>query len=235
MEEVFRTIEGLEKYQVSNLGRVISNVGKQSRFLKPQTDAMGYLHCRLYPDEPIFGSYADGRGKKPKLEKVHRLVSLLFIPKPTEEDIWEVNHKDGNKQNNVVTNLEWVTRAGNMLHSWETGLRDNAADKAALKRYKPVKLIRPDGTVEYYQSRKHIVLGTNIPHATLTAKLLNGEAIKKGRLKGCRIESCLELPGGETYKQILNLEQKLLEYKKVQDYFKEKQRQRRVQQRNRKL
>jgi hypothetical protein len=54
-------------------------------------------------------------------------------------------------------------------------------------------------------------------------------------MKGCRVESCSELPLGETYKKILNLEQKLLEYRKVQDYFKNKAKQRRIKERNRKL
>ena len=234
MEEVFRTIEGFEKYQISNQGRVISNVGKQSKFLKPQTDAIGYHHVRLYPEEPIFGTYGGTRGKKPKLEKVHRLVATSFIPKPSDEDIWQVNHKDGNKTNNDVDNLEWVTAADNMLHSWQTGLRDNAAEKAALKRYKAVKLIHPDGTIEYYQSRKHIILGTGIPSATLRLRIKDGKTISKGKLKGCRVESCPELPVGEIYKKILNIEQKLLEYRKVQDYFKQKSMERRILKRNNK-
>lgn len=234
MEEIFRTIEGFDKYQISNLGRIISNVGKSSKFLKPQTDAIGYQHVRLYPDDFRFGSYGGTRGKRPKLEKIHRLVATAFIPKPSDEDVWQVNHKDGDKLNNVVDNLEWITAAENMKHSWELGLRDNAADKAALKRYKGVKLIRPDGTVEYYQSRKHIVLATGIPHATLRSRITDGKVVSKGRMKGCRVESCPELPVGETYKKILNLEQKLLEYRKVQDYFKNKSKERRDKLRKRK-
>ena len=140
MEEVFKDlqIEGLEHYQISNKGRVVSNKSYGSQFLKPQTDALGYLHVRLYPKDHRYGSYANGRGKRPKLEKVHRLVATHFLEVPTDEnEIWTVNHKDGIKTNNHVDNLEWITHAENIQHSWEIGLRDNSPKKIAQKRWRP--------------------------------------------------------------------------------------------------
>lgn len=51
---------------------------------------------------------------------VHRLVAKLFIPNPN--GLREINHKDGNKLNNKVSNLEWVTTQENQLHARDMGL-----------------------------------------------------------------------------------------------------------------
>ena len=51
---------------------------------------------------------------------VHRLVATAFLGCP--EQGWEVNHKNGNKTNNAVENLEWVTSSRNKLHAFDTGL-----------------------------------------------------------------------------------------------------------------
>lgn len=61
---------------------------------------------------------------KGKLLLLHRLVAKAFIPNPQE--LPEVNHKDGNKQNNRVDNLEWITRHQNARHAHNNGFYDNA-------------------------------------------------------------------------------------------------------------
>ena len=234
MEETFKTIEGFEDYQVSNAGRVISNKHGRNKFLKPQKDALGYFHVRLYPEDHRYGAYEKPKYnyKRPKLEKVHRLVALMFLPKPDKQGTWEVNHMDGNKSNNDVTNLEWVTRQENLQHSWDIGLRSNAAEKAALKRYRPVMVISPDGTEEYFQSRKHAALNFDTTTTLINHCLKRGTVISRGQLKGYTFVSIDELPAGETFKSILNLEQKLLEYKKLQDYYKDYAKRRRDKLRN---
>jgi len=111
MDETWKTIEGFENYKISNLGKVIS-YSQRNRFgliLKPKTDRYGYLAVTI------------SNRKKPKYVTVHRLVALAFIPNP--ENKATVNHKDGNRKNNVFENLEWATVAENNRHSWRSNLR----------------------------------------------------------------------------------------------------------------
>ena len=93
-------------YQVSNKGNVRSVARKDSigrkrdgRILKPAYDRGGYLNVGLC------------KNGKSKTKNVHRLVAETFIPKP--KGFLEVNHKDENKSNNRVENLEWCTREYN--------------------------------------------------------------------------------------------------------------------------
>jgi hypothetical protein len=58
---------------------------------------------------------------------VHRLVALTHLQNP--DDLPEVNHKDGNKLNNRVSNLEWVTRNQNIQHSFDTGLNSSVGER----------------------------------------------------------------------------------------------------------
>ena len=87
-----KDIKGYEGiYGITSCGKVWSY--KSKKFLKPYTDNAGYLYVNLYKD---------GKVKK---YKVHRLVTEAYIPNP--ENLPQVNHKDENKANNCLQNLEW--------------------------------------------------------------------------------------------------------------------------------
>ena len=118
MIEEWKDIEGFEGfYQVSNLGRVKSLGGwcgtakRKEKIRATHLTHDGYVKVRLIH-----------RGKD-KTKRVHRLVAEAFIPNSENEET--VNHLDGNKQNNVVSNLEWVNRTGQMLHAYSLGLKSS--------------------------------------------------------------------------------------------------------------
>ena len=97
--EIWKDCKGYEgKYQVSNYGRVWSIVRQQYKSQREDKD--GYLIVTLV-----------AKNGKIKKERVHRLVALVFIENPNNYP--QVNHKDENKGNNCVENLEWVTAKQN--------------------------------------------------------------------------------------------------------------------------
>ena len=99
-EEIWCPIKGYESlYEVSDQGRVKSLKFGKERILKPGSDKDGYLQVGLHKN-----------GYK-KMCRVHRLVSQTFIPNPN--NLPEVNHRDENKTNNSVQNLEWCDRKSN--------------------------------------------------------------------------------------------------------------------------
>ena len=111
--EKFKRIEGYDgRYLVSSWGFVYCNIALDTarengvdivyKPLNAEETSKGYLRVPLFKD-----------GKR-KWHKVHRLVAQAFIPNPENKP--QVNHIDGNKQNNSITNLEWVTDAENKEH-----------------------------------------------------------------------------------------------------------------------
>lgn len=93
-------------------GRMDNRKGKQ---LKPGIDKYGYERVVLTKDG-IRKTYL-----------VHKLVALAFIP--NVENKTTINHIDGNKRNNNVSNLEWATEKENQIHKWENGLANYNRDE----------------------------------------------------------------------------------------------------------
>lgn len=116
LKEIWKDIKGYEGlYQISNLGNVKALTRKYNwrgtirktteKILLPQLTWNGYFRV-------IF--------KNNKKYRVHRLVAEAFILNPL--NLSQVNHIDGNKQNNCVDNLEWCTRSENIKHAYKKGL-----------------------------------------------------------------------------------------------------------------
>lgn len=109
VEYLWKQITGYSDYSVNELGEVMSYKGKNELKLKPYIDKDGYEVYRLTADN----------GER-KAYKGHRIVANMFIENP--ENLPQVNHINGNKKDNRLSNLEWVTNSKNIKHAWETGL-----------------------------------------------------------------------------------------------------------------
>lgn len=121
INELWKAIKGFEgKYEVSSYGRVKS-IGGKFRLAGPSfigaIDAFGYPATTLRKD-----------GKRLCI-RVHSLVAEAFIPKPKTDEPLCVNHIDGNKANNHISNLEWTTSLGNSRHAVRTGLLNRKGEK----------------------------------------------------------------------------------------------------------
>ncbi len=103
-------------YLVSNLGKIKSLNYRKTKgvhhILAQMNHSQGYLSCVL------------GRGES---YLIHRIVAEAFIPNPLGKAF--VNHKDGNKKNNRVENLEWCTRKENEHHAFATGLKNSTGSE----------------------------------------------------------------------------------------------------------
>lgn len=103
----WKKINNYENYSVSNMGRVRND--RTRRVLKPGRDRHDYF---------FVGLHQDGTQKN---FLVHRLVAVAFISNPL--NLPDVNHKDLNKVNNKVNNLEWCTHLENMQHARRNGIK----------------------------------------------------------------------------------------------------------------
>ena len=118
-----RDVVGYENiYGITSCGKVYSY--KSKKFLKPKHNVNGYLMVALYRD-----------GQK-KWYKVHRLVAMTYIPNP--DNLPQVNHKDENKANNCLQNLEWCDASYNTNY----GTRN---EKVSNKLKKPILQCTLDG------------------------------------------------------------------------------------------
>lgn len=100
-------VHGFPDYSVSDAGYVMNT--RTGRVLKSSPDNYGYITVHLCKDEQWY------------TKRVHRLVAETFLEQPNEES-WQVNHINGNKRDNRLSNLEYVTPSENMYHAYAHGM-----------------------------------------------------------------------------------------------------------------
>lgn len=172
MQEIWKDIPGYEGYyQISNTGRVkslsrkinynhpkFSKRSMEEKILSPKI-TNGYLGINLYIN------------KKRRSFLIHRLVAEAFIPNPL--NLPQVNHKDENKFNNSVNNLEWCTLEYNLLYG--TG-----AKRSLESRTRPVLKFSLDGIfLEKYPNQSIAAAKNNANQANIS-KCCNGH------IKSCK-------------------------------------------------
>lgn len=133
MEEKWKDIEGYEGlYQVSNLGRVKRILFVNNIITKPTNKI---LSCNKI-DNLGYPQVALCKNGHRKYLRIHRIVAKSFIPNPNNYPC--VNHIDGNKRNNCISNLEWCNHSYNTIHALNTGLinaeKRNKASKENIKK-----------------------------------------------------------------------------------------------------
>ena len=168
MEEIWKTIKGYENYyQISNQGRVKSvtrfvndNNGVvllKSKILNPMMNEKGYLRIGL------------SKNNQRKYKRIHRLVAEAFIPNPDNKP--QINHKNGIKTDNRVSNLDWVSISENVKHSYHVLHRK----KSMLRKFgvdnpnsKPILQLKNGKIIAKFNSAKEAERCTGISQGNIS-------------------------------------------------------------------
>ena len=121
-----KPIDGFLGYHITTSGKVYSE--RTQKMLKPWLMKIGYRMVALRRDGQTFHNY------------VHRLVAQAFIDKPAGQV--EVNHIDGDRQNNHQSNLEWVTRSENNLNASRRGTMSKKLIESDVRMIRAIRKIR---------------------------------------------------------------------------------------------
>lgn len=144
MSITYKQIKGFEGlYEIGNNGEVVSLFANKRKVLKPGLMTSGYKMVSLKKD------------RKQTVFSIHRLLATHFIPNPKKLE--QVHHKDGNKLNNNLENLEWVSRAANVQHAYDSGL----------KTYRPLHYKGKFGK-DHNRSKKVVCVETGVVYGSMS-------------------------------------------------------------------
>lgn len=152
MTEEYKKIQNYSHYRIYNDGRVYSEF--INKFITPTLDSGGYLQNTL----------VDDLGNR-KTIKNHRLVAIAFLPNP--EHLSDINHKDFNRRNNNVNNLEWCTESYNTQYTRDNHLEYNSNSYKNLSPLSEEKVLLIPTLLNYNFSVKFIAKIYNVGHITI--------------------------------------------------------------------
>jgi len=134
--DIFLNIENTNgKYKISNNGSVV----KINKKLPPRV-LKGSVNCNGYK----LISYVTSEGER-RQELLHRVLAKHFLNNPENKPC--INHKDGNKLNNDLDNLEWCTKAENNQHAYDTGLKEGAKKRKVTQFTKDGVLVKVHNSI----------------------------------------------------------------------------------------
>lgn len=110
--EEFFSIPNFSNYYISKKGNIYHS-SKKKLMNQNILNGTGYKAVNIKNDD---GKY--------QTKKIHRLLMEIFVPNPLNKKC--INHIDGNKLNNDLSNLEWASHSDNLYHAWHTGLRSKS-------------------------------------------------------------------------------------------------------------
>jgi hypothetical protein len=152
----FIRIYGFSRYEINRFG-VIRNT-LTNREISVNVNDYGYIRASLYDD--------DGRRRTPT---VHRLIGNAFIPNPN--NLETINHKDGNKLNNSIDNLEWMSRSDNLIHAYRTGIKPHPTRKLSVDQVHNVRQLWSTGKHSKKELSGKLNIGVTLIHQIIKRKI----------------------------------------------------------------
>lgn len=157
---MWKNIPDWEWYLINENGEVLNT--RTNKHLKGDINNVGYHRITLY-----------NKTLKQRFF-IHRLVATLFLPNPNQ--LPEVNHIDGDKNNNHVSNLEWSSRTHN----------EHAARRIGIKEYKPFEVVFQNGDIKQYEFAPQLASELKVSKRTILNYL-------QGKSKGYKNKGIIKI------------------------------------------
>lgn len=171
MTEIWKVITDFPAYEISNEGRRKHTKKGVEHITTFPTDKNKYIYTRL------------SNSVCTKTITIHQLVMDAFKPKPESDVVLEINHKDGNKANNHIDNLEWITHRKNIIHAIDNGLLIDIF-KSGEEHHQYNKILSID--TKDKMSKAHNKNGDHPNYILTDEQVLD---IKKARYNGASLDS----------------------------------------------
>lgn len=170
LNEEWRDIAGYEGlYQISNIGRIKSLARIIIRGNKAYQLSEKYIKLRPRNGYPSVGLH---KNNAVQYIAVHRLVAFAFIENPCRKEC--INHKDCNRENNTISNLEWVSKAENNQHAWDNGCQEKLRQmmRCGIRQREVIQLSADGIEINRFQRIKDAAerLGINRTHISSVCK-----------------------------------------------------------------